>query len=264
MHHLRPLRLVPVAAAMIFAGCHQGFQPRKYGSDLSRLYTASVKQLQSHNWDNAVTGFERLTIELPARDTLLPLSVYHLAQAHEGKEDYLLAAQSYTRVAESYPLDSLADDALLHAGLAYGQMWRRPELDPQYGEMARTTLQTVLQLYPDSPLAPRAQKELDNLSNMFAQKIFENAMFYMRRKFYDSAIIYLTSVIDQYPSTPTAHDAMLRLAEAYRQINYRSDHDSTCATLHEKYPNDSGVREECGAPPAAPAAPVLTPGSLMR
>ena len=96
------------------AAC-KSFNLRQFPNNES-LYAAGMQQLQQKKWDNAVQVFEKLTLELPARDTLLPSAHYHLAQAYSARGDHLLAAQSYSRLAESFATDTLADDALYCAG----------------------------------------------------------------------------------------------------------------------------------------------------
>ncbi len=247
---LRSTSAIPVvlAAVAALAGCRPAWSPTRFPTN-EQLYHESLRQFRARHYDNAVAGFERLTVNLPARDTLFPLSLYYLGRAHQAKNEWLLAAQTYTRLAETFPTDTLADDALYEAGRSYAKLWRKPSLDAQYGETAVNTLRTMVSLYPNSPLVPAAQREIARLTEWFAVKTYENGMHYFRRKMYDSGIIYFKEVLDRYPNTPTARRAMLRLAQAYRAINYREDVAEMCAALHRSYPGDGEVREVCGPAP---------------
>ena len=236
------------AALIALAGCYRSFNLRQYSSN-EALYAAGVQQLQLRKWDYAVQIFEKLTLELPARDTLLPASHYHLAEAYSRRGEHLLAAQSYSRLAESFATDSLADDALYQAGREYQAMWRRPVLDPQYGGEAAATYELLLGLYPDSEWKDSASKQLGVLQEWFATKDYESGMHYMRRKAYDSAIIYMRDVVTKFPNTTRSRDAYLRLAQAYEAINYKDDKADVCKTLRERYPSDPEVVAAC--PPVA-------------
>jgi outer membrane protein assembly factor BamD (BamD/ComL family) len=77
----------------------------------------------------------------------------------------------------------------------------------------------------------------------------------MRRKAYDSAIIYLRDVVTKYPQTARSRDALIQLARAYDAIRYRDDKADVCKTLREKYPGDREVTDVCGAVNAAQATP---------
>ena len=216
--HVRPtaagaaglLRSRPRAAACLvaawlgvsLAACGNKFDIKRYEGSPDRLYAASVRALQHHHWDDAAAGFEKLTLDLPAHDTLLASSYYYLGQAHERKGEPLLAAQAYSRLADAFPDDTLAAPALFAAGRAYERMWRRPDLDAQYGQSALSEYQTLLALYPTSPLKDRASQRVAHLQEWFAEKDYDNGLHYYHRKAYDSAIIYFKDVVKNYPSVP--------------------------------------------------------------
>lgn len=248
MHRFRWLRVCSIAVVFGFFGCASGFKLTRYTTGES-LYRAAMEQYQKKKWDNAIQAFEKLTLELPARDTLLPLAHFYLARAHSRHGDHLLAAQAYSRLAESFATDSLADDAIYEAGLEYEKLWRKPVLDAQYGGEALTEFQTLLSLYPDSELRDKAVKEIQHMQEWFAQKDYENAMYYFRRRAFDPALIYFRDVVRLYPETPTAKEAYLRMAEAYDAIRWKDDKADVCRTLWDRYPKDPEVPDVCGARP---------------
>lgn len=246
--------------AFVAAGCRPDFRLNKYKTH-EELYREGVRQFERRKWDNAIAAFEKLTLELPARDTLLPRSFWYLATAHERQGEHLLAAQGYTKLVDGFPDDSLADESALEAARSYKKLWRKPTLDPTYGQTALSTYNTLVGLYPTSPLIPMAEKEIAQLENMFATKNYESGMFYLRRKAYDPAIIYFKDVIDRWPNAPKTKDASLRLVESYKAIRYREDAAELCTQLRKKYTADPQVRETCNgvpdvAAPAVPASPV--------
>lgn len=252
---LRHLATFALAAVGLVGCTAKGFNANSFAGNNERLYSSGLREFQKKKWDNAVAAFEKLTLDLPARDTLLPLSYYYLARAHANRGEQLLAAQSYSRLVESFPDDTLADDALLGSGDAYKKLWRKPTLDKEYGQTAIQSYQTLLSLYPNSPLRDRATRSIAQLQEWLAKKDYESGMFYMRRKAYDSAIIYFRDVTKNYPSTSKSRDAYLRLVDAYRAIHYRDDVAEVCATLRQSYPTDREVRKRCGAGPATAATP---------
>lgn len=244
-----------MAAALLLlgsAGCAAGFQAASYPSD-EALFTAALAEYEAGEWGNAVVGFERLTLQLGARDTLLPRAHYYLGQAHRQRGEELLAAQSFVRLVEGFPSDTLADDALYDAALSYQRLWRKPELDTQYGDAALETYRTLLNAYPTSPRRADAERGIAELSEMFAQKDYRTAEQYLRIRAYDSAIIYLQDVRERFPETDTARKAGVRLVETYRRLNYREEAEETCNQLRTRHPADNEVRETCGAPPAGAA-----------
>lgn len=248
------LTCLALGAGVTVAGCRAEFNPKVLASNPDALFSASLRQLQRRHYEDAARGFEELTRDLPARDPLLPLSYYYLGQAQEKNDDYLLAAQSFSRIAEAFPDDSLADDALLASGRSFAKMWRKPQLDATYGVQAQQTFENLISLYPDSPLMPQANAALARLDEMFAQKDLETGAHYLRRRAYDSAIIYLKDVVRLHPNAPAARQASLRLLDAYRAIRYTADARDLCESMLKSYPNDREVRDQCGSASSAAAS----------
>ncbi|MEP7066128.1 MAG: outer membrane protein assembly factor BamD [Gemmatimonadota bacterium] len=262
MSFLTRTRVIAAVTGVIVTGCHrQGFQPLKFPSHQA-LYDASASELKKHKWDHAIAGFEKLTTDLPARDPLLPTAYYYLGEAHMGKHEYILAAQSYSRVAENFPEDTLADRSTYKTGLAYSKLWRRPALDPQYGETARSTFQSFLAAYPDSPLRDSAQAQIDHLDEWFGTKGYSNGVTYYKRKAYDSGIIYFRDVVKQYPKSDAARRSQIRLVQSYRAIKYKEDVAETCGQLEKNYPKDRDVQKVCkGVKPTMVADSTVKPAA---
>lgn len=248
----RPL-LPILLLALAGAGCFRSLNPRDYSTSLA-LFEAGKREYDRGKWSNAINAFERLTLDLPTRDTLLPPAHWYLGRARLKNDEPLLAAQSFIRLAEQFPTDTLADDALFASGKAYEGMWRRPALDPQYGLLAQAQYRLLAGVYPDSPMADSASARLAALDERFASKDYETAMHYMRRRAYDSAILYLRDVVQTWPNTDKARQAMLRLVEIYRkpQMNYKEDAEEVCAALRAGFPTDPEVLATCKASPGVP------------
>lgn len=249
-------RALVATLLLLAAACHPDFEVTKFPTN-EALYRAATEEFTRGRWDNAVAAFEKLTTDLPARDTLLPRSHWYLARAHQQRSEWVLAATSFSRIVESFPDDTLGDDAALEAARSYRQLWRKPSLDPTYGESALASYNSLLGLYPGSPLLPVARKELSELEEMFAQKNYLSGMYYFRRGAFDSGVIYFKDVLEHYPTSVTARLAQLRLVDSYKKIRYKEDAAEVCGALRARYPTDAEVRESC-AGVAAPASPVAT------
>jgi outer membrane protein assembly factor BamD len=248
---MRRAALAPIALALL-AACKGGFHLDRLGADPKVLYAAGVEQLAKHRWENAILVFEKLATDLPVRDTLLPHVQFNLGTARSGNLEHLLAAQAFTKVAENYPEDSLADDAMYESAREYQRLWRSPELDSQYGTTAQATFRTLVAVYPDSPRRKDAEKQLAMLEEMFATKEYLSGFYYLRRKAYDPAILYFKVVVNTYPESMKAKDAYLRMIESYRVIRYKEEASEACAAVRKRFPTDAEVAATC--PPDAPKA----------
>jgi len=250
MFNRKSLLLALLLAAPL--ACKPPFDPKTY-QNADKLYQVAMAEYKAGRYDNAEKAFEKLTLDLSARDPRLPLAYYYLAQSQTKKGEYLLAAGTYNRLIDAFPQDTLVDDAFFLSGRAYQHEWRRPQLDPTYGKSAQTAYESLISTYPDSPFAARAKSELDKLDEWFAEKDYDTGYLYLKRKAYDSAIIYFKDVIRLHPNARITRDAYLRLLEAYRAIKYTEDARELCDAMRKAYPNDREVRKECGPAPSTPA-----------
>lgn len=244
----RPALLALLAIEALVSACNRGFQTAAYKTSES-LFAAALAEFHRSHWDNAGKGFERLTLDLPARDPLLPLAYWYLAQSYDRRSEHLIAAQNFQRLAEIFPEDSLADDALFAAGWQYSKLWSTPELDPQYALLAQSTWRGLLSTYPETGLRDTLARSMLGLDDRLAKKDYETGAHYMRRDAYDSAIIYFKDVMKTYPATGHARLAGLRLLQAYRAIRYQDEAKELCESLRKSYPLDPEVARACALPP---------------
>ena len=261
---LRRAALALVAGVALAACGAKTLRPERYVGRPDALFVAGVTELRAKRWDNAVAAFEKLTTDLAQRDTLLPRSHFLLGEARTGRAEHLLAAQSYTRVAEGWPEDTLAPESLLRAGRSYRRLWKSPEHDAGYGQTAQATFRTLAAVYPDARQAKEAQRELADLDQWFASKDYMTGFYYLKRKAYDPAIIYFKSVVTNHPETPKVRDAYLRLVETYRAIRYAEEATEACTALRTKFGQDAEVRRLCPVPAATRDSASARPAAGAR
>jgi outer membrane protein assembly factor BamD len=225
--------------------------------DLARAMTL----FRRGDFRRAQTVFQRVSFQLPPGSPELAEVHYYLAETWFQVGDFVQAASDFRKVSDEFSTSEYAPLALLRAGDANLRLWRRPELDPSYGETALAIYQELAGRFPDSDAAARARPHIRRLENQFAEKVYKTGIFYLRRKAWDSAIIYFKDVIATYPTTQRAPDALLRLVDSYRAIGYKQERQETCEHLRRFYPQATGLDRSCppaadsSATPATPSTP---------
>lgn len=217
-------------------------------AEVESLWTEAVKLHGRGKWADAATLFERVSLEVPAADTLAVEARFRFAECQLGKGEQLMAAREFRKVSDETPNARLAPAALLRAGDAYRELWRRPELDPTYGQTALATYQELISRYPDSDAAGRARLRIRGLENDFAFKQFKAAEHYMRLKAWDSAVLYLKDIAATYPQARITPAALLRLIDAYRRLDYQEDIVEVCGYVRRFHAGYPGVDEACPMP----------------
>lgn len=201
-------------------------------------------------WGEAQKYFDLAAPLVPSADARYLKMHFFLGEILFAQGNHLQAVREFRRVADERPEDPLAPDALLRAGDAYADLWRRAELDPTYGETARAVYQEVLSRYANTPGAARAGLRLVELGEKFAAKEYKNAMFYYKYKADDSAILLFRSLIAAYPRSAVVPDALEHLIRSYQRVGYVEDIKETCAYIVQYHPDPAGPRRLCPATPA--------------
>lgn len=215
------------------------------------LFASAERRFSRGDWTDAATEFERFMLEAPAGDPRLTRARFYVAEARLAAGDPLTAAREFRRISDETPNDPLAPEALLRVGDAYAELWRRPELDPSYGQTAIATYQELLNRYRGSDASARAEDRIADLQNQFAYKQYRAALYYLKLKAYDSAILYLKDLVATYPQSDVAPDALLDLVDAYRRLGYAEDVQETCGYLRRFHPGAAGLDGACPVPAAS-------------
>jgi outer membrane protein assembly factor BamD len=213
--------------------------------ELDSLWRQAQTAVRHGKWSDALKYLDRALLEFPPGDPRSSQAQFWEAEAQFALGNQLQAARAFRKVSDDTPNDPLAPEALLRTGDVYADLWRKPELDPSYGQTALGTYQELLNRYPGTTAAKRAQQRIDDLQERFAYKEYKAALYYMRLKAYDSAILYLKDLVATYPRSSVAPDALLHLVQAYRTLGYKEDVQETCGYIHRFHPKAPGAGKAC-------------------
>ena len=218
--------------------------------DVSPATVDSLWRLADHavrhgKWSEAEKQLNRAILEFAPGDPRIARAHYLLGEAMYAQGRHLEAAREFRKASDETPNDPIAPEALLRLGDVYSDLWRRPELDPTYGQTSLSTYQELLNRYPASTAAKRAQLRITDLDERFAYKAYKAAIFYFRLKAYDSAILYLKDLVATYPKAAVVPDALVKLVQAYKTLGYREDVQETCGYIRRFHPKAPGAGEVC-------------------
>jgi outer membrane protein assembly factor BamD len=218
---------------------------------IDSLWNRAEWAVHHGKWGDAEKLLDRVNLEFSPGDPRVARAHYYLGEALFAQKRQLEAAREFRRASDETPNDPIAPEALLRLGDVYADLWRRPELDPTYGQTALSTYQELLNRYPGSNAAKRGQLRIAELNERFATKEFKAGMFYFRLKAYDSAILYLKDVVATYPKATVVPEALIKLVQAYKALGYREDVQETCGYIRRFHPRAPQVGEVCPSKPAA-------------
>ena len=241
---------------VLLGACHQASHVQSNvapDADTKQIVDESRAAFRHGHFARALVSYRRLQFELGPGDPLTAEARYFAAECSFQLGDLATAALAFQKVAEEFPTSEYAALALMRDADANRRLWRRPDVDATAGQTALATYQELLGRYPGTDAAARAQLQIRQLNEWFAEKEYKTGMFYARRKAYDSAIIYFKDIVASYPDTRFVPDALLKLVDTYKAIGYVEERKETCANLRRYYPQTVGIDSRCPAETSAGA-----------
>jgi outer membrane protein assembly factor BamD len=196
-------------------------------------------------YTKSIEKFKDLIYKYPG-SALVEQARYYLADAYYLSRDYILASSEFELLNREFPQGQFSDVALFKAGLAYASMGRRVERDQSESKKAMDTFQNLLTKYPNTEYADTVRDHLGLIQDKMAQKEYKTALFYYEAQMYDSAIIYLKSVISNYSESKVMAPTLYYLYLASRSMGYPDDAQDALAWLCRDYPQSPQAVEVCG------------------
>lgn len=117
-----------------------------------------------HNrqFDQAISMFEKLAKKAVDDPLFTTSSLFGIGQCYLEKKEYNQAGDFFYRAFESSPQGVLAANSLLSAGFSY---YRAKDF-----EKAKSAYQKVVELFPQSPEALKARRELAEINYSYAEQ----------------------------------------------------------------------------------------------
>jgi len=135
-----------------------------------------------------------------------------------------------------FPFLDEAAYAQLQVAMAHYRQMDKPDRDHAEAVDAEAELQTFLDKYPTSPLAPQAQQRLRETQEVLAEGNFRIARFYQIRGAYRAAGARLLELTARYPLYSQADQANFMLAQIYEKTE-RNDFASVYySKIVKEYP----------------------------
>lgn len=156
-----------------------------------------------------------------------------LARAYRDNEEYLLAANEYTRFIEIYRTDPRVPEAEYERAMTYYTRSPRFQLDQTDTERAIEQFLLFISRHPDSANVPDAEAKIAELREKLARKQFTTAELYERREMYEAAALSYQRLFDNYPDTKYADDALLGAMRMFIAFSEESIRERQAERLQE-------------------------------
>lgn len=220
--------------------------PVYQGMSADSLLQVGLNKLEQRKWDDAAQALQQFTFQFPTHARYQEAR-FRIGDAYFGKKEFISAAAEYSRLSNDYPAGPYADDARFRVCESYARLSPKPQLDQQYTHAAIDHCQSLVAYYPQSPFVAEAQEITLRMQNKLAEKMFTAGEYYFKIRAYDSAVKYFDTTLKAYPQARVTPRVLYRLFEAYQELGYREEADTTRERLLSEFPTSEEARRLQGA-----------------
>ena len=189
--------------------------------------------------------------------------LYMLAMSQYCNQDFELASETFKKYTTSYPRGHYIEPAYFYVGQSLYEGSPEPRLDQSPTNGAITAYQQFMDLFPDSPLRPKAQERLYELTDKLIQKEYNSAQLYYNlggyfgninandESNYTASIITAQNTLKNYPYCSLREDFMLLIMKSKFQLAENSseekrveryrDAEDECYGFINEFPDSKNV-----------------------
>ena len=204
---------LPLFLLLLAAGCSSG--NRIASETPEEAFEKGLAFYERGKYDRAVEYFQHV-FDFGRTNPSAADAQYYLAKSYFEDEQYLLSANEFTRFVELYRGDERAEEGEYGRAMSYVRLSPPYQLDQTDTQTALTYLRLYLSKYPEGEHAAELAAYTGELRAKLAKKQFEIAELYERRELYEAAALSYEGVIEKYPDSEYADDALLGAVRSYR------------------------------------------------
>lgn len=242
----RIMPLVLLALVVSLGGCRKDGQDADDGKTAEQLYLEAKNQLDKNNYQGAVRSYKALQTRYPfgryAEQAQLEMA-YAFYKA--GQPEHALSTTD--RFIRMYPTHPNIDYAYYIRGLTnYEQRVgflermmpsRVRDRDQSAAMEAFQDFDELTRRFPDSRYAPDARERMVFLRNNLSYYEIDVAKYYMRRKAYVAAANRARYLIETFPGSPEAGNALVLMHDAYQELDMPDLAEDAIRVLALNYPD---------------------------
>ncbi|MDX1419365.1 MAG: outer membrane protein assembly factor BamD [Rubricoccaceae bacterium] len=252
VRHYAFLALVSLAVAAL-PGCSGA--SGVVADDAEEAYNKGMNAYAEGRFDRAIE-YLRATLDFGRAGEWADEAQVYLARAYYQTGQYLLAAAEFDRFSDLYPSDPRTEEARFGEIQSYYRLSPPYDLDQTDTDRAILLIRTFMANYPNSVFTDDVVGMLEELREKLARKEYEAGRLYERRELYEAATLTYQSMLETYPTSPYADDALLgalRAQVAYAAASVRdrqAERFAEALALYDRFvelfPNSPLLREAEG------------------
>ena len=232
--------LMSVALLTVVTACRPSMPPPE--STPRQRYDWSAERYEKGKYSQAIRGFRDHLFRDPL-DSTADSARLLLAESYLESDQELLAANEFRQLVTTRPNSALADDAQFGICRSYWAMSPSIPRDQDFTGKAIEECARLVEFYPRSPVVAEARTVAEEARQKLAAKEYSVSEWYFKRRMYESSIIYLESVLVNFPGSSVEPQVLGLLGHSYRYVGFRREAEQVEARLLELYPDSKEAGE---------------------
>jgi outer membrane protein assembly factor BamD len=214
-------------------------------------YDAAMALFNKDDYEDAIKAFDDVRTKYPYA-SFAALADLRIADVHKKQEEWVLAADAYDLFVKLHPRHEQVNYAMFEVArchykaipTSYFFMPPGHVKDQTEAQSALVAIDRYLNAFPGDANAKEAQKMKLDVMDQLAAHDMSVAQFYARRRKWQGAIDRYGSVIQLYPSTKSAAEALFESAEILeRHLDKRQEAEEFYNKLLEEYPDSEFAKK---------------------
>jgi outer membrane protein assembly factor BamD len=245
----RALRVAAIAMVAIVVGC----SAKKPLVPADKLWEEANQAYADEAYDVAINRYKTLLDQHPfdengeEAELRIAMSYYNLDRHPEA----IAAFGDFERM---HPTSASLPMIEYHLGMSYLAQMSTPDRDQEPSSNAHTYFKNVIDRFPQSPWAEKAQLRLRECRESLATHEGEIAQYYLRHKNLRAGEARLRYLLVQYPDTDATARALYAFADWYASRDEDEEATLALATLVRHHPDSplaSDARKALAEDPSA-------------
>ena len=232
-------------AALLLSGCSSTPEDKAANWSPNKIYAEAKDELNSGNYDKAVTLFEKLEGRA-AGTPLAQQAQLDKAYAQYKSGEPAQAIATLDRFMKLHPASPALDYALYLKGIVnfnddlgmFASITRQDlaERDQKASKESFEAFKDLTTRFPASRYAPDAGQRMNYIVNSLAQYEVHVARYYYHRGAYVAAINRAQIAVSDYQGVPAVEEALFIIVESYDALGMTQLRDDAKRVLVKNYP----------------------------
>jgi len=224
--------LLSIAIVLAVSGCSM-IRKAPTGED---FYAQAEAMYERGDYNAAIDNYQHVIDQFPfspyAEDAELKIAL-SLYQEHK----YTEAINAFSDFQRMHPTNKNLALASYYLGMSYFDQIHRADQDQTNTEYALTQFQNLERRYPESEFAQLAQDRIESCREMLARNEQIIGEYYYDRAHFRAAESRLAELMQKYPDTPAAPQALYELAVTLEKEGKKYSAAQAFAAVERHFPN---------------------------